>query len=80
LDKFDVVKIPSKYPFEYLAESHWEFGTAWDVALFMWGRWGGKYIIYKNGELASLSHIYPDVDSLRKYLEGDIHFPEIDKK
>jgi hypothetical protein len=77
---FDIYKLPNKLPFVIPEDQHWTFDTARDVAFFMWGRSMMKHAIYRNGEFAYLAYLYPDVEALQKYLEGDIQFPRPDKK
>ena len=67
-DKYIVVELSIMYPLA--SERTWEFSRAEHVGSFMWGRYCGKHLIYKNGILAHLSHLEGDVKSLVEYLEG----------
>ena len=70
-DIFDIIKIPDRYP-TIMTPECWEFKTPQEVGTFMWGRSTGQYIIYKNGELAYLHHLYANISELEIYLSGDI--------
>ena len=82
MDKFDVIKIYTKYPYPdgTPLEKQWKFDTAKDVAFFMYGRWSDKYVVYKNGVYAPFIYQFPNIEELQKYLEDDIKFPKGDKK
>jgi hypothetical protein len=67
MDKYSVFYLTKNLPPGY--EKEFKFTDANDVAIFMWGRSAGKYLIYKNGNLAYLSHLYADVSKLEKYLD-----------
>lgn len=67
-DKYTVIELCMFYP---LAPNRtWEFSKAKDVVLHMWGRDGGKHLIYKNGILAQLCYLHADLKELEEYLEG----------
>jgi hypothetical protein len=68
MDTFDILQIPEEFPNDFCFKTHWKFFDAEKVSTFMWGRSLGNYAIYKNGNLASLTHLYPDMLDLKNYL------------
>jgi hypothetical protein len=72
MDEFVIIRISDDYPPRY--DNLNFFYTAKDVAVFMWGKPSGKYIIYKNNRLAHYAHLYPDIDFLEEYLSGNVEF------
>jgi hypothetical protein len=70
MDKFNILEIPKTFPSFFT--DYYEYDNAKDTANFFWGRSTGQYIIYKNGKLAYLHHMYPNISDLEKYLSGDI--------
>ncbi len=77
MDEFIILRVSDSYPPEF--ESIYFLYTARDVAIHMWGKSMGKHLIYKNGKLAYLAHLYPDLDFLEEYLSGDIRYPDLDQ-
>jgi hypothetical protein len=67
-DKYIVIELSTTYPLA----PRWTFSfdQVQDVVSHMWGRDCGKYLIYKNGILAHLSHLYGDIKKLEEYLDG----------
>jgi hypothetical protein len=70
MDEFIIIRLSDDYPPK--EESINFFFDAKVAATFMWGRQFGKFLIYKNGKLASDAQQYPEISKLEKYLEGDI--------
>jgi hypothetical protein len=66
-DQYIIVELKLVYPL--CMENSWRFSTAKSVGSFMWGKYCGHYLIYKNSHLADRCHIYGDITSLTKYLD-----------
>jgi hypothetical protein len=50
------------------AKAIYYFDNVDDVTAFMWGRSSGKHLIYKDGTLMNLAHLYSDLSELKEYL------------
>ena len=68
-DQYIILELGKVYENPIFPIGAWRFSTAERVGSFMWGKFTGHYLIYKNGHLAGSCHLYRDITSLTKYLD-----------
>lgn len=64
---FVVFRLAPDLPLRAVEYHH--FTSAHDVAVFMWGRFIGYHLIYKNSKLVFTAHQFGDIAKLEEHLE-----------